>query len=252
MFLDDILLVDALEALKKMPDESVDMVFTDPPFNVSSETKIVDVRSKNKRIIDYDFGEWDKFSEEEYRIFTYAWVTEASRVLKYGGHFVTYFAKEYIGLLMDFWKEKGWQIKDVLVWVKTNPVPQLRKVKFQQATEFIFWGTKGSKKELKKMGIKPTFNYRLGQHPNYFFKPILSGKERIKYNGKVAHPTQKREDISEVIIRYLSNEGDVILDPFCGVGTHCAVAKRLGRHFIGFENSERFYKLALKRVGIRW
>lgn len=254
MQVDQIYLADCFDVLPKISDNSIDMVLTDPPFNISSDVKIVDVRGKERRTIDYNFGEWDKFSEEEYESFTNKWVEECARVLKWGGHFVTYFAKEYIGLLMDFWKRKGWQIRDCLVWVKSNPVPQLRRVKFQQATEFIFWGTKGSKEQLRKMRVKPTFNYQLGQHPNYWIKPILGGKERLKIYDKktgkmkVAHPTQKREDIAEDLIKYLSNEGDVILDPFCGVGTHCIAAKRLGRHFIGCENNELFYRLALERL----
>lgn len=253
---DNIYLVDALEALREIPDESIDMVFTDPPFNISSEGQmVIDVRGKEKRAINYDFGDWDKFTEEEYRKFTNAWVTDSVRALKFGGNFVTYFGKQNMGLLVDFWKRYDWYIKDILVICRTNPVPQMRKVKFMQGTEFIFWGVKGNKEKLKKDGIRPTFNYQLGQHPNYWIKPILGGKERLKVYDektgkiKVAHPTQKREDITEDLIKYLSNEGDIILDPFCGVGTHCVVAKRLGRHFIGFENNELFFRLALERLG---
>lgn len=231
----EIYLMDCIEGMKDIPDGSVDLLLTDPPYNVSSDLKIVDTRGKNgNRIIDYNFGEWDKFTDKDYYEFMLSFLDISTQTMKDGANFVSWIAKEYLPIYIDYWKIKKWKIKDVLVWVKTNPVPQLRKVKFQQATEFCFWGVKGD--------INGTFNYQLGQHPNCFRRPILGGHERT------AHPTQKPMDITKTIISYLSNENDLVLDPFLGSGTTAVACKQLGRRYIGFENNQEYFDIAKKRL----
>ena len=173
--------------------------------------------------------------------FTYAWAKECIRLLKSGGNFVSWFDKAKVSYLWDFLEDNGMKGHSILTQVIQNPVPQARKVKFMQATYSMVWAS--------KKGVRHTFNYQLGQHPDYIVVPICSGKERIRdAENNAIHPTQKPIKVMEWLIKYLSKENDVVLDPFLGTGTTAVACIKLNRKFIGIEIDKYFCQQAKKRV----
>lgn len=235
-----LVLGDCREAMKKIPSESIDLVITDPPYGISREVVISRKRNLGKfrgSDIVLDFGEWDKFDDlKSFFDFTFEWVDECIRVLRPGGMFVCYFDRDKINFLSYYLQQKGFKSKGYFAHIKSNPVPQARKVKWMNAWEEIgLW---------QKNGGKLTYNYQLGQHPDYMIVPIVGGKERLK------HPTQKPERIIELFIKYWTNENDIILDPFVGTGTTLKVAKDLGRNSIGIEINSEYFEMAKQRTEI--
>jgi DNA modification methylase len=238
---------DALKVLPTIPDESIDLVVTDPPFMVSKEMKISRSRNPEKfykyrgKDITFFFGEWDVFeSEEEYWKFTYNWLSLVWSKLRKGGHLLVFFDKFKITPLVKWVEEHNGIARQPLFWIKKNPVPMARKVSFMNAVSLIFWATKFSTS--RKYA---TFNYQLGQHPDYEFAPIPKGHERYDYGF---HPTQKPEKIVKWLMEYLSNEGDTVLDPFLGSGTTMKVAKDLKRNCIGIEINPEYIEMTKKRL----
>jgi DNA modification methylase len=237
---------DALEILPAI-QETVDMVLTDPPFMISREMKIT--RSKDPlkhykfkgKDINLYMGDWDVFKDEkEYWKFTYKWVELCWNLLRKGGHFLTFFDKFKITPLVKWIENHDGIARQPLFWIKENPVPVARKISFMNAVTLIFWATKHSTS--RKFA---TFNYQEGQHPDYIFAPICSGKERYQYGF---HPCQKPEKVIAWILRYLSNESDLVLDPFAGSGTTCVVAKKMKRRYVGIEKDENYFEIAVKRL----
>jgi len=236
---------DALKVLPSIPSESVDLVFTDPPFNISRNVKITRTRNKEEfcrtgkwrgKDIDLYFGEWDDFkSENEYWKFTIKWVDECVRVLKSGRIFATFFDRDKINFLSSYLQRKyGFKCKGYFAYIKRNPAPQARKVKWMNAWEEIgLW---------QKPNGKLVYNYQLGQHPDYIILPICQGKERTP------HPTQKPIKLVEPFILYWTNEGDTVLDPFLGSGTTMVVCRNLKRNCIGIEKNPSYIKICKERL----
>ena len=238
---------DCLKVLPEIPDGSVDMVLTDPPFMISKIAKITRTRNPMKfykyrgKDIEFFFGEWDVFdSEREYWKFTFKWLKEVWRVMRKGAHLLIFFDIFKITPLVKWVKKHDGIARQPLFWIRENPVPMARKVSFMNAVSMIFWATKHSTS--RKYA---TFHYELGQHRNYITAPICTGNERYKYGF---HPTQKPEKVCEWLIKYLSNEGDVILDPFGGAGTTMKVARDLGRSCITIEKDERYIEMTKRRL----
>lgn len=231
-----------LKVMKEVPDGCVDLVFTDPPYMISSEVVITRERNPMKfakfrgKDVVQDFGEWDKFeNKDEFFKFTFAWVDEAARVLRGGGMFCTFFDRDKINFVSRHLQEKlGFKHKDYFAWIKSNPVPQARKVKWMSGWEIVgMW---------QKPEGKLIYNYQLGQHPDYIKTPICMGNERLD------HPTQKPEAVVKPFIEYWSNPGDIVLDPFAGVGTTAAVCKRLNRRWICIEINKKYCEMARRRL----
>jgi len=186
---------------------------------------------------------WDIFpSLEAYLDFSKKWFIEAIRVLRKAGSIVSFWDKHKLTYMVNWANELNVKNRQCLWWVKTNPVPQARKVGFMSAVECMWWGTKFSTS--RKDGY--VFHYELGQHPDYFKHSIVGHTTKI--DGERAHPTQKPIKLGEWIISYLSNKGDIVLDPFCGSGTFCIAAKRLGRRYIGIDISEEYCEGARQRL----
>ncbi len=237
-FINQIICGDALEELKKFPDESIDFILTDPPFMISQEIKIArsqNYKYKAKSNISIDFGEWDKQWKNlnEYLEWTKIWLKECVRILKPYRHLVFFFDKRKISYVWDYLESLGMKGRSPLYWIKTNPVPRGRKVDFMKAVEMALWFTKGAVKQ-------EYFNWQLGQARDYVIAPIPN---RPRY-----HPTQKAEKPIEQWIQYLSKPGDIVLDPFCGSGTVLVVAKKLGRNFIGIDINSEYCKIAKSRI----
>lgn len=230
---------DSLKILTKFQNDSVDLILTDPPFMISQEVKIArssNYKYKGKDII-LDFGEWDKQwkTKEEYLDWCKNWWIECIRVLKDHRHFLFFFDKAKVSYAWDFMEENGMKGRSPLFWIKSNPVPRARKVDFMKAVEMCLWFTK---KEIKI----EYFNYQLGQHPDYIITPIPSKNENR------CHPTQKPVKFCTWVISYLSNEGNIVLDPFLGSGTIAVACEKLNRKWIGIEVNEEYCKLAVKRI----
>jgi len=235
---------DALKILPRIPDESVDLVVTDPPYNISQESKRLTrsnlLSSMHKRQADIllDFGEWDRKSEEKYKKFTEQWFLECKRVMKQKAWFFSFFSKERIGFFTDpingFFVKNGFKTRTVITWCKTNPVPSFRKMNFLSATEFIVVGSKGKAKITNFLEQK--------NMKNYFMTPNSSVWQETQ------HPTEKPITLIKWIIRICSNENDTILDPFLGSGTTMKACLELKRNCIGIEINPEYINITKKRL----
>ena len=244
--LNQILHGDTIEMLNSLPENSVDLIFADPPYNLQLQG---DLWRPNMTKVDAVDDDWDKFSSfEQYDEFSRRWLTAARRVLKDTGTIWvigSYHNIYRIGAIMqnlDFWF-----LNDV-VWIKTNPMPNFRGVRFANAHETLIWAS-------KMRGARYTFNHHAmkafndgKQLRSDWVLPIASGGERLKVDGKKAHSTQKPEALLYRVILASSNPGDVVLDPFFGSGTTGAVAKKLHRRWIGIEREQKYIAVAQKRI----
>jgi modification methylase len=244
--LDQVLLSDCLEALEKLPAESVDMIFADPPYNLQLQKELY--RPNNTRVNGVD-DSWDQFADfAEYDEFTRAWLIASRRVLKPTGTLWvigTYHNIHRVGSIMQ---DLGFWTLNSVVWIKTNPMPNFRGVRFTNAHETLLWVQ-------KERGASYTFNHHAMKSLNDdkqmrsdWVLPVCSGGERIKLNGEKAHSTQKPESLLYRVLMASTNPGDVVLDPFFGTGTTGVVAKRLHRHWIGIERDDGYVKLAKQRI----
>lgn len=237
---------DCIEQLKKLPDNSVDLIFADPPYNLQLNG---DLYRPNQTKVDAVNDKWDKFeSKEEYDKFTVQWLWECHRVLKDSGSIWvigTYHNIFRVGAIMqnlDFW------LLNDIIWVKTNPMPNFKGTRFNNAHETLIWATKSKSSNY-------TFHYHSMkvinddlQMRSDWLIPICQGEERIRVNGQKAHSTQKPAELLYRIILSTSNPDDLVLDPFSGSGTTAAVAKRLGRKFLAFEKEEFYIQVANDRL----
>lgn len=244
--LDQVILGNCIEILAGLPACSVDLIFADPPYNLQLRN---DLWRPNSTRVDAVDDEWDRFdSLADYDRFTRQWLTACRRVLKDTGTvwvIGTYHNIYRVGAILqelDFWF-----LNDV-IWIKSNPMPNFRGVRFTNAHEILLWVQ-------KVRGGKYTFNHHTMKALNGDLQmrsdwriPLCTGKERIRVNGKKAHATQKPEKLLERVILSSSNPGDVVLDPFFGTGTTGAVARRLGRHWIGIERSQAYAEIARARI----
>ncbi len=238
---------DCVEQMKNLPDNSVDLIFADPPYNMQLGTEL---SRPDHTSVDAVDDHWDQFeSIDAYDKFTTQWMTEARRVLKPNGaiwvigSYHNIFRVGYILQNLGFW------ILNDVVWVKNNPMPNFRGTRFTNAHETLIWA--GKSKETKY-----TFNYDTMKKLNGgkqmrsdWWLNICLGPERVKGDdGKKLHSTQKPEDLLYRVILSSTKAGDVILDPFFGTGTTGAVAKLLDRNFIGIEREESYIAGAKKRI----
>lgn len=240
---------DCLEVMKGIKEESIDMILTDPPYMISREAKIARSRNPLKRRSKYQgkdislmFGEWDIFeTEEQYWEFIYSALEQFKRILKAGGHMLIFFDKFKITPLVEWCRKNDFLPRQPLYWLKNNPCPMARKVSFMTAHEFIFWATKHTTSRKYS-----TFHYELGQHPDYFIHCIPPKKS--KSDGIRQHPCQKPVKLLEWLISYLSNENEVILDPFAGSGSTGVAALNLNRKCILIEKSPQYCEVIESRI----
>jgi len=237
---------DCVELLKKIPDNSVDLIFADPPYNLQLNG---DLYRPDLSKVDAVDDEWDKFdSFSEYDQFTNQWLTECHRVLKPTGSIWVIGSYHNIFRVGTALQNIGFWILNDIIWVKSNPMPNFKGTRFNNAHETLIWATKSK-------SSKFTFHYHSMKVMNDDLQmrsdwviPICQGNERIKVNGMKAHSTQKPEELLYRVLISSSNPGDVVLDPFSGSGTTAAVAKRLGRKYIAFERDEFYIRVARERL----
>ena len=248
LFFNTILQGECVEQLEKLPAKSVDLIFADPPYNLQLEGDLK--RPDNSRVDAVD-DHWDQFeSFEAYDRFTRQWLSACRRVLKDTGCLWVIGSYHNIFRVGTALQDLGYWVLNDIVWRKTNPMPNFRGRRFTNAHETLIWAAKSSDQK------KYTFNYDAMKALNEelqmrsdWLLPICNGAERLKdSDGHKIHPTQKPESLLHRVILSSSNPGDVVLDPFFGTGTTGAVAKKLGRNWIGIEREDRYIKTAEKRI----
>ena len=237
---------DCVEAMRSLPDACVDMIFADPPYNLQLGG---DLARPDGSHVDAVTDHWDQFdSFAAYDKFSREWLTEARRVLKPNGSLWVIGSYHNIFRLGAMLQDMGFWILNDIVWRKANPMPNFKGTRFTNAHETLIWCSMGEKS-------KYTFNYRAMKTLNDELQmrsdwvlPICSGPERLKKGGHKVHPTQKPEALLYRVMLATTNKGDVVLDPFFGTGTTGAVAKRLGREWIGCERENVYREAALERI----
>ncbi|MBC2772859.1 site-specific DNA-methyltransferase [Rhizobium sp. AQ_MP] len=247
-WVDSIIKGDCVAALEALPDKSVDVIFADPPYNLQLGGAL---HRPDQSLVDACDDEWDQFASfEAYDAFTRAWLLACRRVLKPTGTIWVIGSYHNIFRVGATLQDLNFWILNDIVWRKTNPMPNFKGRRFQNAHETMIWASP----DPKAKGY--TFNYDAMKAANddvqmrsdWLF-PICSGGERLKGDdGKKVHPTQKPEALLARVIMASTKPGDIVLDPFFGSGTTGAVAKRLGRHFVGIEREQDYIDAASARI----
>ncbi|MFT4027978.1 MAG: site-specific DNA-methyltransferase [Novosphingobium sp.] len=239
---------DCIEAMRSLPSASVDMVFADPPYNLQLGG---DLNRPDGSHVDAVTDHWDQFdSFAVYDKFTREWLSEARRVLKPNGSLWVIGSYHNIFRVGAILQDLGFWILNDVVWRKANPMPNFKGTRFTNAHETLIWASMGEKSRY-------TFNYRAMKTLNDELQmrsdwvlPICGGQERLKSGGTKVHPTQKPEALLYRVMLATTNKGDVVLDPFFGTGTTGAVAKRLGREWIGCERESVYREAARARIDL--
>ena len=237
---------DTVEILRTIPDNSVDLVFADPPYNLQLREELW---RPNQTKVEAVKDIWDRFeSFDQYDQFSKEWITECRRVLKDDGVIWVIGSYHNIFRIGKIMQDLGFWIINDIIWIKSNPMPNFRGTRFTNAHETIIFAVKNKDSSY-------TFHYKSMKAYNDGIQmrsdweiPICSGEERIRINGRKAHSTQKPEELLRRVIISTSNPGDIVLDPFFGSGTTGYVAKLLGRDFIGIERDENYIKIASDRI----
>ena len=243
----EILSGDCIEIMKSLPSRSVDLVFADPPYNLQLGGDLH--RPDNSRVSGVEEA-WDKFSSfAEYDKFTRNWFLEARRLLKDDGTMWVIGSYHNIFRMGAALQDMGFWILNDIVWRKTNPMPNFRGRRFTNAHETLIWAAKSEKSKYRfNYDAMKALNEDLQMRSDWVI-PLCTGQERLKKDdGQKAHPTQKPESLLHRVILSSTNTGDVILDPFFGTGTTGAVAKKLGRDFIGIERDKEYIAHAKQRI----
>ena len=247
--LNQILQGDCLARLAELPDNSVDLVFADPPYNLQLKNEL---HRPDQSKVDAVTDDWDKFdSFAAYDAFTRSWLAEAQRILKPSGTLWVIGSYHNIFRVGTALQDLGYWILNDIIWRKTNPMPNFRGTRFTNAHETLIWAAPDEN------ATGYTFNYQAMKTLNDDVQmrsdwslPICNGGERLKgESGDKLHPTQKPEALLHRVLLASTQADDVVLDPFFGTGTTGAVAKKLGRHFIGIEAEADYAEAAMQRIG---
>jgi modification methylase len=238
---------DCRDVLAALPPKSVDLIFADPPYNLQLEGELWRPNMTRVQAVEDD---WDRFQDfAAYDTFTEEWLRACRRVLKDTGTLWvigTYHNIYRVGkTLMDL----GYWLLNDISWIKSNPMPQFRGVRFTNAHETLLWAKKHRAQK------QYTFNYHAlkmlnddKQMRSDWELPICTGAERLKRDGRKAHPTQKPEALLYRVLLATTAPGAVVLDPFLGTGTTAVVARKLRRHWIGVEQDPEYAQLARERI----
>lgn len=217
---------DNLIILGNMPDKSVDLVVTDPPYNISKDNNFTSMGRSG-----IDFGQWDKDAD------LFSWILQLNRIVRDNGSVFVFNDWKNLGDISKMLDENGFETKDIVRWVKNNPMPRNRDRRYIVDYEFGIWAV--------KKGSKWVFNRQNDSYDRPEIKSGLTPKSEKKWGS---HPTQKPVSVMEEIIQRHSNEGDVILDPFMGSGSTGVASLNLNRDFIGIELSKEYFDIAKNRI----
>lgn len=238
---------DCVAAMRALPDACVDLVFADPPYNLQLGG---DLNRPDGSHVDAVTDHWDRFASfQSYDDFTRAWLTEARRVLKPDGALWVIGSYHNIYRVGAILQDLGFWILNDIVWRKSNPMPNFKGTRFTNAHETLLWASQGEKARYHfNYRAMKTLNDELQMRSDWLI-PLCGGQERLKEGGHKVHPTQKPEALLYRVLLATTERGDVVLDPFFGTGTTGAVAKRLGRDWIGCEREGIYREAALARIG---
>ena len=234
--------------MSSLPEASVDLIFADPPYNLQLGG---DLSRPDQSRVDGVTDAWDQFdSFEAYDAFTTRWLKAARHVLKPTGAIWVIGSYHNVFRLGAKLQDLGFWIMNDVIWVKTNPMPNFRGTRFTNAHETMIWAVRDRDQK------RYTFNYEAMKALNDELQmrsdwtlPICTGKERLKdADGHKVHPTQKPEALLHRLLLATTKPGDLVLDPFFGSGTTGAVAKRLGRDFLGIERERAYIEAAQARI----
>jgi DNA modification methylase len=241
---------DCVEVMKSMPPGSVDLIFADPPYNLQLQHEL---HRPNMTKVDGVTDQWDQFdSYRAYDEFTRAWLSACKGLLKPDGSIWVIGSYHNIFRVGAIMQDLGFWILNDVIWIKTNPMPNFRGVRFTNAHETLVWASAGQ-------GKRYTFNHQAMKRLNgdkqmrsdWWLLALATGEERVRdENGLKGHSTQKPEALLYRVILSSSNPGDLILDPFLGSGTTAVVAKRLHRNWVGIERESKYIRLAQKRIDL--
>ncbi len=237
---------DCLQVLRTLPERSIDLVFADPPYNLQLRQELW---RPNQTRVDAVNDDWDQFEGfAEYDAFSRAWLQACHRVLKPQGSLWVIGSYHNIFRLGTILQDLGFWILNDIIWVKTNPMPNFRGVRFTNAHETLIWAahSKEATYTFHHHSLK-ALNEDLQMRSDWEL-PICGGQERLRLEGKKAHSTQKPEGLLYRVLLASTNPGEVVLDPFFGTGTTGVVAKRLRREWIGIEQDAGYADLARQRI----
>ena len=238
---------DCIEVMKRMPAQSIDLIFADPPYNLQLRGTLH--RPDHSKVAGVN-AEWDQFAGfAAYDRFTRAWLSAARRLLKPAGAIWVIGSYHNIFRLGAELQNQGFWILNDVIWRKSNPMPNFRGRRLTNAHETLIWASRAE-------GAAYTFNYDALKAMNEGIQmrsdwvlPLCTGRERLKDpSGAKAHPTQKPESLLHRVLVGCTNPGDVVLDPFFGTGTTGAVARMLGRDYIGIERDPGYCRIARARL----
>lgn len=231
-----------------MPEAAVDLIFADPPYNLQLQNEL---HRPNMTKVDAVNDQWDQFdSFAAYDEFTRSWLSACNRVLKSTGSIWVIGSYHNIFRVGTIMQDLGYWILNDVIWVKTNPMPNFRGVRFTNAHETLIWASpgKGNRYTFNHQGMKG-LNDEKQMRSDWWLLSLATGAERVRdENGHKGHSTQKPESLLYRVILASSNPGDLVLDPFFGSGTTGVVAKRLHRKWIGIEREEKYVRLAQQRL----
>ena len=245
--IDRIIHGDSIAELGKLPSASVDLVFADPPYNLQLEGPLT--RPDQSEVDGVD-DQWDRFASfADYDAFTRNWLLGVRRVLKPDGALWVIGSYHNIFRVGAILQDLGFWILNDVVWRKTNPMPNFRGRRFTNAHETLIWASRSPKARNYAFNYDAlkVFNDDLQMRSDWTI-PLCTGPERLKSGGRKVHATQKPEALLHRVLIASSKTGDVVLDPFFGTGTTGAVAKKLGRHFIGIERDADYVAAAVARI----
>lgn len=244
---DSINIGDCVKIMQRMDEESVDCIFADPPYNLQLQGEL---HRPNNTKVDAVDNDWDQFeSLKSYDEFTREWLSAARDVLKPDGSIWVIGSYHNIFRLGYILQDLGYWILNDIIWRKSNPMPNFRGRRFTNAHETMIWAAKSQKsKYYFNYDAMKSLNEDLQMRSDWYL-PLCTGGERLKdSDGKKAHPTQKPESLLYRVLMSSTRKGDTVLDPFFGTGTTGAVAKQLGRHYIGIEKDKTYAAHAEKRI----
>jgi modification methylase len=247
LLLDQVLVGDSIAMLRRLPPASVHAIFADPPYNLQLKGEL---RRPDESVVDGVDDAWDRFPDlAAYDAFTRAWLTECRRVLRKDGTIWVMGAYHNVFRLGVALQDLGFWILNDVIWRKANPMPNFRGRRFTNAHETLIWAAHGQESKYRfNYAAMKALNDDLQMRSDWFI-PLCTGAERLRdENGDKLHPTQKPEALLHRVILSCTQPGEVVLDPFLGSGTTAAVAKRLGRRFIGIEREERYAAGARARL----
>ena len=226
--------MDAIEGMRKLDAESVDLIVTDPPYNIASKNRKT-IRHGELVTTEQAFGSWDTLHPFDHDVLIMTVLSESYRVLKPGGALYMFLAAQDSGHFIRKAVERGFTYRSQIAMAKTNPLPSFYKNAWRTSYDLCMYLTKGKIR---------TFNFLEQCEMVNVFRYAITSKA-------TTHPTEKPLELIERFIRVSSKPGDLVLDPFMGSGTTAVAAKKLGRRFVGFEREKEYVQMARKRLGAK-